>query len=163
MKKDVLQGQRWPGLICHAICFVFIYSMFSPPHLSIHKMFKHIEIHTTLPCPPTTHSTSTLLNVGCFFRDTGAPFSAQDGKIFLLFVSFICTCIETKSILCSYQRRPFFVKPFFLCTSSHTPSHSLGCGVNFHYTSLRYNDFNGLHLLSLLLLFSLSDMHFIGF
>ena len=102
-------------------------------------------------------------NFGCFFRDTGAPFSAQDGKIFLLFVSFICTCIETKSILCSYQRRPFFVKPFFLCTSSHTPSHSLGCGVNFHYTSLRYNDFNGLHLLSLLLLFSLSDMHFIGF
>lgn len=30
---------------------------------------------------------------------------------------------------------------FFSYASSHTPSHSLGCGVNFHYTTLRYNDF----------------------
>lgn len=115
----------WPTLIYHAVCFVFTYSVFPPFYLpSIHKMFWHVEIHTTLPRPPSgpplpaTHSSSLRL----YFTNTRhvllEPFSTN-------FLSYTYNVI-----MFSFA----FIDFSFLCNPCHPPSHSLMCGVNFHYT-----------------------------
>lgn len=70
MTKDVLRGQCWPGFICHALCFVFTYSMFPlfiPSFLPSIKQFGMWNSHHTAPPtkgppPPCCYSVILCFN-----------------------------------------------------------------------------------------------------
>lgn len=138
MKKDVLRGQCWPGLICHAICFVFTYSMFSPLFPSLHpwNVLACWNSHHTAPpaqrasLPAATPSSSTytfltpILECFCPLKIAYFPsakifmkLSTQKRRSFLF-----CTLTYEKEYFFSYSRRPFLSKPFFLM---HSISYSI--------------------------------------
>lgn len=136
MKEDVLRGQCWPGSICHAVCFMFnYYSMFpffhTPP--SIHETFWHDEIHTTLPCPPQGPPPMLLSYPPYILLSTPIQEGtriANTSFSFFYFYFFLLLNLSEGTHSTS-----------FLFLLHHTPSHSLVCGVNFHYTAhLWYND-----------------------
>lgn len=154
MKKDVLRGQCWPGLICDAICFLFSYSMFFPFPLSIQKK--------VLACW-NSHHTALPIQRASFTATTHSSFTFCFRSFFPFFYVEIASCslyIRTQNcnLFCHFNLDwdYFFaatvgnhsLSNLFFCTSSHTPSHSFGCGVNFHYTTFRYNDFKWASLLT---------------
>lgn len=167
------------------LCFTS--SMFFPLYLPLHpyNVSACWNSHHTAPparrasLPASAHSSSTYtlpnihLRVLSFFRNSiFRPPSAQTimksstqirRTCFFFFLHFnsqqeyFCRTIGDQSFT-----DLFFFSFLFLMHSSHPPSQSLVCGVNFHYTRWGIMTLNGLRYWLLSLLFSFFDMHFSG-
>lgn len=91
----------------------------------------------SLPAPTHSFSTSILIiHLGLLSSIEATCLLRSWSKIPIKcssFFFFFCTLVYYFAATVDDQ---FHLKPFFSCT----PSHSLVCGVNFHYTALRYND-----------------------
>ena len=132
-EKGVLQGQCWPRRICLAICFVFFYSMF--PSLSL-PPWERIGMSKFTPhYPPTQRAFPLKLLAHLSFIYCRAPFSFAASFKPIIWHYLRLTVYFAAAGGASFLSHLFYTLfwIFFECTSS--PSHSLGCGVNFRYTS----------------------------
>lgn len=112
-------------VLLFVLCLLFYVPSLSPSM----RAYRHVEIHTTLPAhskgfPPETTRSSFFYSLPSIFFSLVASFKPII-QHYLRFTVYFAAAGGASSL-----SHPFFS---FECTSS--PSHSLGCGVNFHYTS----------------------------
>lgn len=132
-EKDVIRGQCWPRrIICLALCFVFL-NLCSPP--SLHPCERKGMLKFTPHCPPAQRALPPKLLAHPSFLHCPASFSLvasfkpiiQHSLRFAVYFAAVGGASSLPHLFYTF----FFSS--FECTSS--PSHPLGCGVNFHYTS----------------------------